>query len=180
MPGAQLTNSADDRHEGTVTVRVGPMKVTYQGVATLREFDSIGRRANLVAEGRETKGQGHARAVVHSSTAAQNGSTQLSVMTDLEVTGRVAQFGRGLLQDVLANLLGEFAQRVAKEIHAEEEVTGASPGPPGPEAVSQKARDQPPAMGAFALVAGPVARRVVPVLVALVVVCLLVRWRGSG
>ena len=108
MPGAQLQEIEGDEYRGVVKVKVGPITAQYKGKATFVEQDEAGRRAVLKAEGRETRGQGNASATITATLNDDGGGTRVQVVTDLTITGRVAQFGRGVLADVSAKLLGQF------------------------------------------------------------------------
>lgn len=108
MPGAQLLEVEGDEYRGTVKVKVGPITVTYKGAATFLERDAAARHAVLRAEGREARGQGTANATITADLVPDGDGTHVTVVTDLTVTGRVAQFGRGVLADVSAKLLGQF------------------------------------------------------------------------
>jgi uncharacterized protein len=108
MPGAQLQEVEGDEYRGIVKVKVGPITAQYKGTATFTERDDAAHRAVLTAEGRETRGQGNASATVTATLTPDGDATLVSVVTDLTVTGRVAQFGRGVLADVSAKLLGQF------------------------------------------------------------------------
>jgi carbon monoxide dehydrogenase subunit G len=108
MPGAELQEIAGDEYRGVVKVKVGPITAQYKGKATFVEKDDSARRAVLLAEGRETRGQGNATATIAATLTPDGDGTHVSVVTDLAVTGRVAQFGRGVLADVSAKLLDQF------------------------------------------------------------------------
>lgn len=109
LPGAQLQEIEGDEYRGVVKVKVGPITANYQGVATFVER-SAPHRLVLRAEGREARGQGNAAAVITLSLTADGDATVVSVVTDLTITGKVAQFGRGVLADVSAKLLGQFVE----------------------------------------------------------------------
>jgi hypothetical protein len=108
MPGAQLTEVEGDEYRGLVKVKVGPITSQYKGKATFVERDEGAFRAVLRAEGRETKGQGNASATITATLTPDGERTQVRVVTDLTITGRAAQFGRGVLADVSSKLLGQF------------------------------------------------------------------------
>jgi len=108
MPGAQLQEVEGDEYRGIVKVKVGPITAQYKGAARFVEQDEAAGRVVLRAEGRDTRGQGNANATITATMAADGDGTQVSVVTDLTVTGRVAQFGRGVMADVSAKLLGQF------------------------------------------------------------------------
>lgn len=108
MPGAQLTEVEGDEYRGVVKVKVGPITSQYKGKATFVERDEEAFRAVLKAEGRETKGQGNASATITATLVPDGDRTKVTVVTDLTITGRAAQFGRGVLADVSSKLLGQF------------------------------------------------------------------------
>jgi carbon monoxide dehydrogenase subunit G len=110
MPGAQLQEVEGDQYRGVVKVKVGPITAQYKGTASFEQLDAAGHRAVLRAEGRETRGQGNATATITATLTPDGDATAVSVVTDLTVTGRVAQFGRGVLADVSAKLLGQFVE----------------------------------------------------------------------
>jgi len=136
MPGAQLQEIEGDEYRGIVKVKVGPITAQYKGAARFVEQDEAGHRAVLRAEGRETRGQGNANATITAQLEPDGDGTKISVMTDLTITGRVAQFGRGVLADVSTKLLGQFADCLQTQLLAGDEsgatagVTAAKPGAP--------------------------------------------------
>ena len=109
LPGAQLQEIEGDEYRGIVKVKVGPITANYKGAATFVERTAPSRVV-LRAEGRETRGQGNATATITATLAADGDGTLVTVVTDLTVTGKVAQFGRGVLADVSAKLLGQFVE----------------------------------------------------------------------
>ena len=108
MPGAQLQEVEGDEYRGVVKVKVGPVTAQYKGVARFLERDEAAHKVVLRAEGRETRGQGNANATITAQLTPDGDGTAVSVVTDLTVTGRVAQFGRGGMADVSAKLLDQF------------------------------------------------------------------------
>ncbi len=108
MPGAQLQEVEGDEYRGIVKVKVGPITAQYKGAATFVEQDEAGGRLVLRAEGRDTRGQGNANATITATLAPDGDGTRVTVVTDLTVTGKVAQFGRGVMADVSAKLLAQF------------------------------------------------------------------------
>jgi carbon monoxide dehydrogenase subunit G len=116
MPGAQLQAVDGDEYHGVVKVKVGPITTQYKGVAHFSEKDAVAHRAVLRAEGRETRGQGNAAATVSATLEPDGDGTSVSIVTDLQITGRVAQFGRGVLADVSTKLLGQFVQRLEADL----------------------------------------------------------------
>ncbi|HEY6416555.1 MAG TPA: SRPBCC family protein, partial [Acidimicrobiales bacterium] len=135
MPGAQLQEIEGDEYRGIVKVKVGPITAQYKGAARFVEQDEAGRRAVLRAEGRETRGQGNANATITAQLEPDGDGTKISEMTDITITGRVAQFGRGVLADVSTKLLGQFADCLQTKLLAGEE-SGATTAGDGGEAGS--------------------------------------------
>jgi len=125
MPGAKLETVEGDEYRGVVKVKVGPVTAEYKGAATFVERDAVAHRAVLRAEGRETRGQGNATATITALLVPEGTGTRVSVVTDLSITGRVAQFGRGVLADVSNKLLGQFVTSLEKTVLG----GGGAPGP---------------------------------------------------
>lgn len=116
MPGAALTSVDGDEFTGTVKVKVGPIQVTYKGQARFVSKDDKQHRIVIEASGKEARGSGTASATVTADLAAQGSETRAHVITDLNITGRPAQFGRGVMADVGAKLIGQFADCLADEL----------------------------------------------------------------
>jgi len=116
LPGAQLQEIEGDEFRGIVKIKVGPITAQYKGQATFVSQDAESHVAVLRAEGRETRGQGNANATITATLTPDDGGTAVSVATDLTVTGRVAQFGRGVLADVSAKLLDQFVDNLEKTV----------------------------------------------------------------
>lgn len=121
MPGAQLQEVEGDEYRGVVKVKVGPITAQYKGTARFLERDESARRAVLRAEGRDTRGQGTASATVTAVLTPDGAGTDaegttVSIVTDLAITGKVAQFGRGVLAEVSGRLLDQFAQHLESDV----------------------------------------------------------------
>ena len=116
MPGAQLTGVEGDDYLGTVKVKVGPITAQYKGKAAFQEKDQSAWRAIIKAEGRETRGQGNANAVITAVLREDGDGTAVSVSTDLTITGKAAQFGRGVLADVSSKLLQQFVKSLEADV----------------------------------------------------------------
>ena len=125
MPGAELQEVEGDEYRGIVKVKVGPISAQYKGTARFLEKDDEQHRAVLLAEGRDTRGQGNASATVTAIATSDNGGTTVSIVTDLTITGKVAQFGRSVMGDVSAKMLGEFADRLEADVLSQ----GSAPEP---------------------------------------------------
>ncbi len=118
LPGAQLQEIEGDEYRGIVKVKVGPITAQYKGKATFVEKDDTNHKAVLKAEGRDTKGQGNASALITASLVPDASGTKVTVHTDLTVTGKVAQFGRGIMADVSTKLLNQFVEQLETTILA--------------------------------------------------------------
>jgi carbon monoxide dehydrogenase subunit G len=132
MPGAELQGVEGDEYRGVVKVKVGPITAQYKGAAHFAERDDDAHRAVLEAEGRETRGQGNASATITAQLTPDGDATNVSVATDLKVTGRVAQFGRGVLADVSAKLIDQFADCLAHQLLGGEEGEAGAAGAAAP------------------------------------------------
>ena len=109
FPGATVTSVEDDIFSGSVKVRLGPIALVYNGSGTFLEKDEAAHRFVVEAKGRDKRGNGTAAATVTLTMAtADGGATDVEVVTDLAITGKPAQFGRGVMQDVSDKLLGQF------------------------------------------------------------------------
>ncbi|MFF3403847.1 SRPBCC family protein [Streptomyces sp. NPDC002659] len=130
MPGATVEGFDGERIEGAVKVRVGPVTVTYRGTATFQEKDESAHRIVLAAKGKEVRGQGTASATVTGTLADRDGATAVVVVTDLTITGRPAQFGRGVMAEVGDKLIGRFADCLAQQLAGPGPAEGAPAGTP--------------------------------------------------
>lgn len=113
FPGAMLTSADDESFEGVVEVKIGPIKLAYKGSGRFLERDPERHQAVLEARGRDRRGNGSARVLATLTMApAGTDSTEVVVVTELNITGKPAQFGRGVMQDVSDKLLSQFAERL--------------------------------------------------------------------
>lgn len=204
MPGAELLSVIDGEYHGAVRVKVGPITARYQGKAVFQVLDEAARTAVVRAEGRETRGQGNARATVTVRlTPDGDQATAVHVVTDLTISGKAAQFGRGVLAEVSSRLITQFVRNLEADVlsagpdaagssapaatpaaPAQPVAAAAASAPPAPaeppmptepaataEApatpVSARAAEQP--VNLLGVVAGPLAKRAAPVLVALII-----------
>jgi carbon monoxide dehydrogenase subunit G len=137
MPGATLDSVDGDEIKGKIKVKLGPVSMTYAGTARFTERDRDAGVVTLNASGKETRGAGTASAIVRSELHGEGDQTEVTVHTSLNVTGRPAQFGRGVMADVSAKLIGIFAKNLADMLATG---NGAAPEPAAPEpAVSEPA-----------------------------------------
>ena len=124
LPGAQLQEVEGDEYRGVIKVKVGPVTAQYKGKATFVERDEAAGRAVLSADGRDTRGQGNASATITAQLAPSDAGTHVVVDTDLKVTGKVAQFGRGVMADVSAKLMAQFVENLETTVLADEGADG--------------------------------------------------------
>ncbi len=127
LPGAQLQEVEGDEYRGIVKVKVGPITAQYKGAATFVEKNDADKRAVLKADGRDTRGAGNASAFITAQLTSVGDRTKVEVKTDLTVTGKVAQFGRGVMADVSAKLMGQFADNLEKLLEQDDTAAPAAP-----------------------------------------------------
>jgi carbon monoxide dehydrogenase subunit G len=120
MPGATVDEVDGDVVNGRIKVKVGPVSLTYKGTATFTDRNESERKVSVEASGKETRGAGTASAVVTASlTAAEDDSTLVTMHTTMNVTGRPAQFGRGVMVEVGGKLVDKFAENLALQLTAD-------------------------------------------------------------
>jgi carbon monoxide dehydrogenase subunit G len=144
MPGATLLTHDGDDFTGTVKVKIGPVQMTYKGSAKFVETDADAHRAVIEASGKDTRGGGTAAATVTLLALPDGDSTKVKVTTDLNITGRPAQFGRGVLAEVSGKLVDQFAGSLAKEMTKVEAVVATAESN-GHAAPTDASADHPPA-----------------------------------
>jgi carbon monoxide dehydrogenase subunit G len=150
VPGAELAEVVDPTtFKGKVKIKVGPITVAYNGTARIADRNDANHSATLEAEGRETTGPGSARAKAFMSVEADGAGSMVKIVTDYSVAGRVAQFGRGVMEDVSRRIVNDMAACIKANVEAGEPAGPAGPAGPttgGPGAVAPA----PPAMTASA------------------------------
>jgi len=142
FPGATVTSADGDRFEGTCKVKLGPIALMYTGSGTFMERDDAKHHAVIQANGKDKRGNGTAGATVTISLAeSSDAGTDVDVTTDLSVTGKPAQFGRGVMQDVSDKLLAQFVACLEQRFAEPADVAGGSTEPEaaGAEAVAPAA-----------------------------------------
>lgn len=189
LPGAHLDEVEGDEYRGTVKVKVGPITAQYRGTARFAERDQAGGRAVLLASGRDTKGQGNASATITATLAETPRGTRVDLVTDLTISGKVAQFGRGVMADVSSKLMDQFVERLEQTVLVP--AAGSPDGSPtewptgptaseGPTGLRRINGPEPEPIDLLATAGGTRAARRVPVVlgaVIVVVVIYLVRRR---
>jgi uncharacterized protein len=140
LPGASITSHDEEgTYHGTFTVKLGPMTAAYNGTIRIEEADEAAHRATLKARGTDKRGQGGANATIVNTLSEHDGGTRVEAVTDFNITGRLAQFGRGgMMQDVSNRLLRDFATCLSTRL-AE---PAPAPEPTGAEAVAGDAEPE--------------------------------------
>jgi carbon monoxide dehydrogenase subunit G len=179
LPGATIEPGDEEAtFQGSMRVRLGPVTMDYRGVARIAELDEASRTAVLTVQGRETRGQGSASATITNRLAEEDGGTRVTVETELSVTGRPAQFGRGIMQDVASSMLAEFARCLSEKISREEGGSAAQPAAePAPAAASG---ERPQALDVTGAVGGVLGRRLARMTGLAALARLLTRLTGRG
>ena len=133
LPGTELTTElGDDSYEGTVAVRMGPVKLSFAGKAKITERDEAAKRLVVDASGAEARGRGQASMVVTATLSRSGKGTKVGVAQDLQLSGAAAQYGRGMISDVTTVLMRDFSANLARAIDAAdrgESVTATSAAP---------------------------------------------------
>jgi uncharacterized protein len=149
FPGATLTTYEGDSFAGTVKVKLGPIAMTYKGKGTYVSRDDAAKQVVIEANGRDSRGNGTANATVTASLAADGAdTTSVSMVTDMTITGKPAQFGRGVISDVADKIIRQFAGCVARKLAEEEATVPASSAAGGSEATSDIPTPAPAPRGA--------------------------------
>ena len=167
LPGATLLSVDGDEFTGTVKVKVGPITVSYRGVASFQEKDAAAQRVVLKANGKETRGSGNAAALVTAQLKDEGDATSVVITTDLTISGKAAQFGRGVLSDVASNLIGQFARRLESDLLGDstpsDQASAAETSSAATVSAAAAQTDADDTVDLLKVVAVPLAKRAVPV-----------------
>ncbi len=125
LPGAKLADETDGVYSGGIKIKVGPVTSEYKGTAEFVEKDDANYKAVISGKGRDTRGAGNAQALITAQMTPVGTNTTVDIVTDLKVSGKVAQFGRGVMQDVSTKLLGQFADCLEAKIAEPDAVEGS-------------------------------------------------------
>jgi hypothetical protein len=175
LPGAQLTEVEGDTYRGQVKVKVGPIVAQFKGQASFVSRDDVAHTAMLKGEGRDTTGKGTASAIITAQlTEVTPTSTKCTVVTNLTISGKVAQFGRGALADVSDKLLAQFSENLNQLINSSPApaTTAATTAPvaaASPEIRKIESAEVEP-LDLLGTAGAPILKRAIPVVVALVAV----------
>ena len=183
LPGAQLTEIEGDTYRGQVKIKVGPILAQFKGQASFLSRDDVAHKASLKGEGRDTTGKGNASAVITAElTSVSPTSTTCTVHTDLTISGKVAQFGRGALADVSDKLLAQFSENLNQLITgapapstpatavAAATVETAAPAPSEKPAIRIINSPEVAPLDLLETAGAPILKRAIPALIAVVAV----------
>jgi len=186
LPGAQLQEIEGETYRGIVKVKVGPIQAQFKGQASFVEQDHVAHRVVLKGEGRDTTGKGNASALITAELTSLNASsTSVKVLTDLSITGKVAQFGRGAMADISDKLLAQFVENLNTLIG--EQQASPAPAAPAPVAATTEEDEAPQirkidapeaeALDLLSVSSGAIVKRAIPVVIAIaaVIIWLVVR-----
>jgi uncharacterized protein len=148
LPGATIrATETENVYDGSMRLKIGPMRVEYRGTATLSEVDEEDHTAVISLRAREAKGQGSAMATIRNRLESTGSGTRVSAETELHITGPQAQFGRGVIEDVGKRVLAEFSQRLEQKIAgAGAETAAGEPATGPPNQATPAAPAQPPTL----------------------------------
>jgi carbon monoxide dehydrogenase subunit G len=167
LPGAKLEDIADDTYSGFVKVKVGPIQAQFKGQASFVELNEGAHKVVLKGEGRDTTGKGNAAALITAQLVAESPTaTKVTVHTDLNITGKVAQFGRGAMADISNKLLDQFVANLNGLIATSNQLAAATgdaaPAPSAPQEVE--------ALNLLSVGGGAILKRALPVVVVIAAV----------
>jgi carbon monoxide dehydrogenase subunit G len=191
LPGAQLQEIEGDTYRGIVKVKVGPIQAQFKGQANFLERDDVSHKVVLKGEGRDTGGKGNASAIITAEMVAVTAdTTEVTVNTDLSITGKVAQFGRGAMADISDKILAQFVENLNTLIADTPEVastpapvqtpapesapvaSSAAPVAPAPEAVRKIDGPEAAPIDLLSAAGSPILKRAIPVVVVIAAVVL--------
>lgn len=174
LPGAQLTEVEGETYRGQVKVKVGPILAQFKGQASFVSRDDAAHTATLKGEGRDTTGKGNASAMITAElTAVDATSTRCMVNTDLSISGKVAQFGRGALADVSDKLLAQFVENLNQLIASAPPATAApTPAPQTNEVRLIDSAEVAP-LDLLGTAGAPILKRAIPVIVAAIAIVVI-------
>jgi carbon monoxide dehydrogenase subunit G len=182
MPGAALSEFDGESFTGMVKVKLGPVSLSYKGKGRFVERDEAARKVVIKASGQDSRGAGAAAATVTAQLhVAGDASTRVDVVTDLDISGKAAQFGRGMIGDVSSKLLGQFVDCLTTKLATEAPTRPPTPTP-GAAAPSATSTAEPVPIDLLAVSGASAARRIGPYVLGVVVLGLviwgLVAWLG--
>lgn len=180
LPGATLTGEDGDEYSGKVKIKVGPVRAEYSGTALFVERNEATRHIEISAKGRDSRGSGNASAVITADMTEDGDGTKVTIKTDLKISGKVAQFGQGVIAEVSGKLIDQFVECIEQQLLGDvvvDEVAAAS-ADEGIGATQVRARQTPVAtaddtLDLLDLAGSSVYKRLAPIAAVVVVLILL-------
>jgi carbon monoxide dehydrogenase subunit G len=148
LPGATLTDHDADEYKGKIKIKVGPVTADYSGSAVFVQRDEAARHVEISASGRDSRGSGNASATIIADMTTDGDGTKVSISTDLKISGKVAQFGKGMIAEVSTKLIDQFVDCIEQELLGEAVIdqvaaeSAAAPGAAAPAAAPARPRPQ--------------------------------------
>ena len=180
LPGAQLTGRDGDSYLGQVKIKVGPVVSEYAGAASFASKDDAAHRAVIHAKGRDSRGAGNAAAIITAQLRAEGDTTVVSVGADLKISGKIAQLGSSMIQEVSTKLLGQFVVSLEAMLAPAPEVVVLEAAPldaprsaPPVAAPLRAVQPEPEPLDLMAYASGAVFKRLLPVGAAVVVLLIV-------
>ena len=184
LPGATLTDHDADEYKGKIKIKVGPVTADYSGSAVFVQRDEAARHVEISASGRDSRGSGNASATITADMTTDGDGTKVSITTDLKISGKVAQFGKGMIAEVSGKLIDQFVDCIEQELLGEaiiDEVAAESATAPGAAAAPARPRpQQAETLDLMEYAGNSVYKRLIPiaaVIAALIVLRLLLKRR---
>ena len=187
LPGATLTDHDADEYKGKIKIKVGPVTADYSGNAVFVQRDEAARHVEISASGRDSRGSGNASATITADMTTDGDGTKVSITTDLKISGKVAQFGKGMIAEVSTKLIDQFVDCIEQELLGEAVIdlvaaeSAAAPGAAAPAVAPARPRpQQAEALDLMEYAGNSVYKRLIPiaaVIAALIVLRLLLKRR---
>lgn len=182
LPGAELTGQDGDTYAGKIKVKVGPVKSEFSGTADIVVQDADARHVEISAKGRDSRGAGTASATITADMSADGDGTRVVIDTDLKVSGKVAQFGKGTMVEISEKLIGQFVECVEQTLLGEQVVDDVAAASADGTATSSRpgTRPSPPQeLDLLDVAGGAMAKRLAPVAAMVIVIVLLAMLFGG-
>jgi len=176
MPGATLLTLEGDSFTGSVKVKLGPVAMTYEGLATFVTKDPATHTATIQGTGKETRGTGTAQALITTVMVPDGPDrTRVDVTTELTITGKAAQFGRGVMQDVAGRLVDQFAGNL-EQLMSARSASSSAPDVSGTPAATPPPIKAADSIDLMATAGAPILKRVIPAIAVLLIVVGGIWW----
>ncbi len=176
LPGAALTDHDDTEYKGKVKIKVGPVTADYSGSAVFVTRDEATHHVEISAAGRDSRGSGNASATITADMTTDGDGTKVSISTDLKISGKVAQFGKGMIAEVSAKLIDQFVDCIEQELLGEaiiDQVAAEGAAAPGAAAPARPRPQQAETLDLMEYAGNSVYKRLIPVVAVIAVLIAL-------